>query len=492
MKQIQKTIWFLVLIFAWFLITENLFAGSVFAATDSTLTISTTSLSAVTVDSDVFASTSQTITVSTNNYTGYNLTLTTSGASTNLAHTNSNIAGIPTITLPNGRTSILSSEFGVGYGFSVDNTNYMPVPTPGGSGFQMANVSAAGTNTHTLTFGVKVDDSVASGTYQNTFVITAVAKAPQYSVTYDSNTNDTVTGMPANITTTVSSNATITLANDVPVRANYNFLGWDTNSAATTPTYPTGQTNTIELEPTTSNAITVYAIWQSAGGGHAGTPDDPYQEPGNYDPTSLPEGTTVYTNVPGQPQVTVDEDGNITEFEFTNAESGINISDAAIDTGYIPFRDDNDFELRIKASFPAQGNNSNPTGVLLDIRNREGNSGDYLQLTYAKNKTVPIVRFRTKDYNLQLSNFTYNGVTYSNYVDLKITVQNGTWTVTYYTYTVSGGNLVATPHNVNVNGISSLNIPAKTVLLGYTLNTSGQVTRQAASTTVYEFSLKDI
>ncbi len=490
MKQIQKTIRVFVFIFCASLFTETVLVNNTTYAADPTLTISTSTLSPVSVQSGVFAQTSQAINVSTNNYTGYNLSLTTSGTSTDLVNVNNSGAVIPTISLPGGREYLLSSEFSVGYGLSINNTNYYPVPTPGGNPFQIGSSNSAGSTQHTLTFGIQTDDSVAAGTYQNTFVITAVVNNPQYSITYDQNITGTVTGMPSNQTVTMSSTGTATLASDTPTISNYTFLGWDTNSAATTPAYPTGVTNTITLDPTSSNAIQLYAIWQSSGGGHAGTPDDPYEDTGNYDPTNLQEGTTVYTEVAGAPQVTVDENGNITNFEFTDT-SGVSIADAGMNTGYVPFRSGNDFELRIKASFPASSNNSSPTGILLDLRNRESNSGDYLQLTYAKNKTVPIINFRTKSYNLALSNFTYQGVTYSDYVDLHITVVNGTWTVTYYTYTVSGGNLVATPHNVNVNGISSLNIPEKEVYLGYSLNTSGQVIRQATAT-VYEFTMGDI
>lgn len=492
MKQIQKTIRIFVFIFCVSLFTETVFANNTYAESEPTLTISTSSLSAVSLQPGVFGQTSQTINVSTDNYTGYNLSLTTSGTSTDLVNINNSGNVIPTITLPEGREYLLSSEFSVGYGFSTNNTNYYPVPVPGGAAFQIGASSTAGTSQHTLTFGVKIDDGVASGTYQNTFVITAVVNNPQYSITYDQNITGTVANMPSNQQVTMSSTGVVTLPNNVPTTTGATFLGWDTNSTATTPTYPTGTTNTITLDATTSNAISLFAIWQvDSGGGGSGTIDDPYIDNGEYDPENMQEGVTVYPNVPGQPQVTVDENGNVTEFVFTDAENGVSLEDGAMNTGYVPFRSGNDFEIRIKASFPPQQNNNSPLGILLDIRNRDSNSGDYLQVTYAKNKTVPRLTFRTKTYDMALSNFTYNGVTYSDYLDLKISVVNGTWTITYYTYTVSGGNLVATPHDVNVNNINSLNIPEKEVFLGYSLNTSGQVIRKATAT-IYEFTMRDL
>lgn len=49
---------------------------------------------------------------------------------------------------------------------------------------------------------------------------------------------------------------TVTLPSELPIRKGYHFLGWDTNSAATTPTYEAGDDVVLTSD------ITLYAIWE--------------------------------------------------------------------------------------------------------------------------------------------------------------------------------------------------------------------------------------
>lgn len=328
------------------LIGEQLIFGApVFGVTQPSISISASNLAPVTLTPGVFDTTAQTISVTTDNYTGYNLTLTTSGSSTNLVNVSDSSLTIPTITLPQGSSSITAASFNNEYGFSTDATNYYPVPAPNGSGSVLKTTNSSGISSMTLTFGMEVASPTPAGTYQNTFVIMAVVNSPQYSVTYNANTVDTVSNMPSDVSTATSATGVITLSNNTPTRTNYTFLGWDTNSAATTATYAVG--DTITLEPTQANAITLYAIWESSSGG-SGTPDDPYIDDTTttYDPDNLPEGTTLLTEVAGQPKVTVDANGDVTSFEFTDLGSGTDVT--GFDTGLVAFDGSSSFSVHIK------------------------------------------------------------------------------------------------------------------------------------------------
>ena len=299
MKNHQRTIIGLALSFMTLLGGHLILSSPVFAATDATLTISLGTLSPLDVLPGHFNSTSQNITITTDNYTGYAVMLTNSTNSTDLVNSTDNTLTIPTITLPSGSSSIPSSSFTSGYGISTDGTNYVPAPTSA-TNIPLGTTNSAGTNSHTLTFGVKPDGNTTTGSYSKEFIVTAVTNNMQYSVTYNKNAGtDTVTNMPANQGIDITTSSTVTISNNVPVRDYYNFLGWDTDPTVTTPTYPTGNTHTITLDPTTANAINLYAIW-----GETGTVQ--------ITNVSYVSGT----NVLGTPNPTVDGNGNI-DFDLT-------------------------------------------------------------------------------------------------------------------------------------------------------------------------------
>lgn len=118
-----------------------------------TLEISPSNTVSFSINPGTFNAASQTVSVSTTNYTGYTLTLS--------ADTSADLVGsdgtIPTITLPNGSSSITSSGFTKGYGYSLDATNYKPVLTGEGSTLDTTSTPNTTANTYTLTFGAKVD-----------------------------------------------------------------------------------------------------------------------------------------------------------------------------------------------------------------------------------------------------------------------------------------------------------------------------------------------
>ena len=240
---------------------QIIFGTPVFGVTNPSLSISLSPLSTLELNPGNFGSVAQTINITTDNYTGYVANLTNPTNSTDLINTTDSSLTIPTITLPNGSSSITENDFTFGYGISLDGINYFPAPNSTSNNILIGSNNAAGTNSHTITFGAKTTTDTVPGLYQKTFVITAVVNNPQYSITYDTNTTDTVNNMPSNTSTTTSPDGTITLPNTIPTRTNYLFLGWDEDNTVTTdPAYNPG--DTITLEPTESNEITLYAIWK--------------------------------------------------------------------------------------------------------------------------------------------------------------------------------------------------------------------------------------
>lgn len=106
-------------------------------------------------------------------------------------------------------------------------------------------VTAAGNGSVTIT---------AVARYMATLVARAVltvsGQTAPYVLTYDKNTGDTVTGMPA---VNTAAKLTVVLSDAIPVRETYRFLGWSLT--------PDGATvGSVEMTKDT----TVYAIWEKA------------------------------------------------------------------------------------------------------------------------------------------------------------------------------------------------------------------------------------
>lgn len=95
----------------------------------------------------------------------------------------------------------------------------------------------------------------AGGTYTTnaTDTLYAVWKANTYTVSYNANGGS---GAPSSQTKTYGK--TLTLSSTVPTRTNYNFVGWDTSSTATTASYQAGGSYTK------NSAATLYAVWELA------------------------------------------------------------------------------------------------------------------------------------------------------------------------------------------------------------------------------------
>ena len=226
--------------------------------------------------------------ISTNNYTGYTLTMTSTGASTALTDDNShNISTISSSTTE----AIFSSSDAAGqalnnrwgyipsyYNSAANITTYYPAPTSVNAATLRTTSSANSSNgvdnadDYTIGLGFRADYNSPSGTYANdTFILEFVANTIAYTITYDKNTTDTVTNMPANQSGDASTTS-ITLSSAIPTRNKYFFMGWCHGTVTTANNYdtcdgtiynPDGDGTNLDfgIDQTNANNTTLYAMW---------------------------------------------------------------------------------------------------------------------------------------------------------------------------------------------------------------------------------------
>ena len=231
------------------------------------------------------------IAIGTDNYTGYTFKIATYNSSSAGDGFGNYIQSItPSITESTFRdNSAYNNQWGYkpsqyvtesnGVTTVVPNTQYyLPAPSSLGDTLDKTTAANATDKTYTISYASKVDFDTPPGTYTYTYVLQVVANPIVFNITYDDNTNDTVTGMPSpnpqavNIaggTAAVSSN--VTLSNATPTRTGYTFAGWcdeattfdniNYNDTCSGNTYQAGAT--YGVDQTAGENITLYAIWES-------------------------------------------------------------------------------------------------------------------------------------------------------------------------------------------------------------------------------------
>ena len=123
------------------------------------------------------------LTITTSDSAGYSLYLYSSEGDNSLKSSNpANISKINATAGDVGLTlsSLKSNTWGYNLGTSVpnDNTTYSAVPTDNSTPIQTKDTSATNSanDTYTLSFGAKVDSTIASGAYSNALTVAVVAE----------------------------------------------------------------------------------------------------------------------------------------------------------------------------------------------------------------------------------------------------------------------------------------------------------------------------
>ncbi len=261
-------------------------AASAPVASESTLTVDTAD---IVVDAKVnpdgtstFFKATSNLTISTNNYSGYTLRIVAEDEDTHDRLINT-LAGsyLESITEATSEQDFKDGASFLGkFGYSPsklassENTDFLPAPDTTGDVLDVTSAANSGEgeeNTYSISLGTKVDITIPSGEYVNTYIYEVVANPVPYLIAFDENTTDTVTNMPS----TQQDDATadgIELDDTTPERAHYDFLGWCEGTTTNTVTeqddiytcdgtvYQPG--DTFYLDQTTDNQVELKAMWE--------------------------------------------------------------------------------------------------------------------------------------------------------------------------------------------------------------------------------------
>ena len=189
--------------------------------------------------------------------------------STNKSHNNLERQGTDTLTKTIASITTTGNLTDNSWGYTLDNTNYSKVPTKDQSPATIYNTTSDTTSTATpenlnLTYAVKTDDTIPSGTYTNDLVYTVNVKPEclQYTLKFNL---DQGTGKPGTTYTDrqLSYGTKVNLADFTPTRTDYEFMGWiaTTNNPAATPVTFAGNLNT-DVNPTNETEVTLKAKWK--------------------------------------------------------------------------------------------------------------------------------------------------------------------------------------------------------------------------------------
>ena len=196
--------------------------------------------------------------------------------STNKSHNNLERQGTDTLTKTIASIATTGNLTDNSWGYTLDNTTYSKVPTKDQSPATIYNTNTATASTTTpenlnLTYAVKTDDTIPSGTYTNDLVYTVNVKPEclQYTLKFNL---DNGTGKPGAVYTDrqLSYGTKVNLADFTPTRTDYEFIGWiatTSNPAVSSTIY--NPTANLDVNPANETEVTLKAKWKYTKGIHS-------------------------------------------------------------------------------------------------------------------------------------------------------------------------------------------------------------------------------
>ena len=221
--------------------------------------------------SDFATSTPTNFTINTNNYTGYTLTIAPATKDENYTKL---INEFNTEYVFNSISSASTeAEFNAGnWGYLPSklngeaNTKYQPAPDLDGTILDKTTTANTEDNNYSIALAAKITKFTPAGNYANSFTLTAVANPVGYAITYDSNTTDEISVLPAE-QTGILSDTEIRISSLTPERNGYKFTGWCSGTVTTTNTID-GCSSTVyqpndiyNVSQANANFLNLKAMW---------------------------------------------------------------------------------------------------------------------------------------------------------------------------------------------------------------------------------------
>ena len=379
--------------------------ASSFSDTQAASTISETTLNmttaninlALSVDSasgTFNASDPASFTVATNNYSGYTLGIRAAEDDVDYSKLVNGEAALNSIssagassTFNNGNWGYLPSKIN-----SAVNTDYQPAPTYAGTTIDTTAQANNEANSYSIAIGAKVNYGLPAGKYSNTFVITAVANPVGYSITYNKNTEDEVTNMPANQSGDASSQSII-LSSDEPVRSGYNFINWCDGTTTTTSgvdsctgtVYQPG--DSYDTDQTAQNNLVLKAMWEQVAVAGYTINFDAGDGSGSMNPQVIPYGesanlnTSTFTAPNGY---TFDKWNTASDGTGTDYAAGTSFTAPADDTGGSSIILYAQYKTAVYDTIVFDGNGSDGGTAMSNQQILQGTSADLNANTYTK------------------------------------------------------------------------------------------------------------
>jgi uncharacterized protein (TIGR02145 family) len=222
------------------------------------------------------------INVKTNNYTGYTLSIMTKDGNDKLVngeldncktemgygtdHDHSDKCYINSLSSAVSESDYNSNAaYNNTWGYkpsklnSSVNANFQPAPTTK-SVLDATEAANTANNTYTLAVGLRLDNTIPDGTYNNAFIISAVANEINYSIKFEDNTEDSTVANLPDIIASSTAETRIKLPSTIPTRKGYTFSKWCLGEVTEKGTVCNG----VDYLPSTEQTPSYFGIDQTA------------------------------------------------------------------------------------------------------------------------------------------------------------------------------------------------------------------------------------